>query len=284
LPLGLSVEQAAAGLIKIVNANMAKGIGVNSVEKGYDVREFALVAFGGAGALHVLELAQDLGIKKVIIPALAGNLSALGLLVADARHDFVRTVAKELAEIDYLKMNEFYREMESKAEIQLADEGFGKENQELSWSMDLRYMGQSYELNVPLERRSIIEFDDIKLVANSFHDLHNRLYAFSDPAEKVQLMNVRVTALGKTPPIQISEVNEEATTLTDALKGERLVYFAESGFVNTQVYERVRLSQGSIIYGPAVIEEKISATVLPPGNKLIVDQWQNLIITVGEGL
>jgi len=284
VPLGLSVEQAAAGLIKIVNANMAKGIGVNSVEKGYDVREFALVAFGGAGALHVTELAQDLGIKKVIIPALAGNLSALGLLVADARHDYVRTVAKELSEIDYSEINAFYRDMEMKGELQLTDEGFSKDNQELSWSMDLRYMGQSYELNVPSERRDNIGFDDIQVVANSFHDLHKRLYAFSDPAEKVQLMNVRVTALGKTPPIQISEVNEEATTLAVALKGERLVYFAESGFVNTQVYERVHLPQGSIIYGPAVIEEKISATVLPPGNRLMVDQWQNLIITVGEGL
>lgn len=284
VPLGLSVEQAAAGLIKIVNANMAKGIGVNSVEKGYDVRDFALVAFGGAGALHVTELAQDLGIKKVIIPALAGNLSALGLLVADARHDYVRTVAKELAEIDYPRMNEFYREMERKAEIQLSDEGFNKDNQELSWSMDLRYMGQSYELNVPIERREIIGFDDIQVAANSFHELHKRLYAFSDPAENVQLMNVRVTALGKTPPIQISEVNDEATTLEAALKGQRPVYFTEGGFVNSHVYERVRLPQGSIVYGPAIIEEKISATVLPPGNMLKVDQWQNLIITVGEGL
>ncbi|HBW38404.1 hydantoinase/oxoprolinase family protein [Desulfosporosinus sp. BICA1-9] len=283
VPLGLSVEQTAAGLIKIVNANMAKGIGVNSVEKGYDVREFALVAFGGAGGLHVSELAQDLGIKKVIIPALAGNLSALGLLVADARHDYVRTVAKEMTEIDYSSIRAFYRDMESKGEIQLSDEGFSKENQELSWSMDLRYMGQSYELNVPFERREIIGFADIQVAADSFHELHKRLYAFSDAAEKVQLMNVRVTELGKTPPIQISEVNDQATTLEGALKGERLVYFAESGFVSTQVYERVRLPQGSIIYGPAVIEEKISATVLPPRNKLMVDQWQNLIITVGEG-
>ena len=284
VPLGLSVEHAAAGLIKIVNANMAKGIGVNSVEKGYDAREFALVAFGGAGALHVVELAQDLGIKKVIIPALAGNLSAFGLLVADARHDHVRTVAKELTELDYSVLNAFYRDMESKGTTQLSDEGFSKENQELSWSMDLRYQGQSYELNVPFERRDNIGSEAIQVAAHSFHELHNRLYAFSDPAEKVQLMNVRVTALGKTPPIQMSVVNDEATTLAAALKGERPVYFAESGFVNAQVYERVRLPQGSLIYGPAVIEEKISATVLPPGNMLKVDQWQNLIITVGEGL
>ncbi|WP_206809228.1 hydantoinase/oxoprolinase family protein [Paradesulfitobacterium ferrireducens] len=284
VPLGLSVEQAAAGLIKIVNANMAKGIGVNSVEKGYDVREFALVAYGGAGALHVVELAQGLGIKKVIIPELAGNLSAFGLLVADARHDYVRTVAKELSDVDYSVLNDFYREMEGKGIKQLTDEGFSKEYQELSWSMDLRYQGQSYELNVPVERRENIGTEDLQAAAQSFHELHKRLYAFSDPAEKVQLMNLRVAALGKTPPIQMKGSNDEAATLEGALKGERPVYFAQSGFVSAKVYERSRLPQGSIMYGPAVIEEKISATVLPPNNMLKVDQWQNLVITVGEGI
>ncbi len=282
-PLGISVEQAAAGLIKIVNANMAKGIGVNSVEKGYDVREFALVAFGGAGALHVVELAQDLGIRKVIIPALAGNFSAFGLLVADARHDYVRTVAKEISEVDCSMLSALYSDMESMGRAQLSDEGFKGDDQELQWSMDLRYQGQSYELNVPFARRENITVLDLQNAVKSFHQLHERLYAFSEPAEKVQLVNLRVAALGKTPPVQLTPASGFSTP-DSGLKGERQVYFNGHGFITTKIFERGRLPQGSTIAGPAVIEEKIASTVLAPCNRLEVDRYQNLVITVGEGL
>lgn len=282
--LGQSVEEAAAAIVRIVNANMAKGIGVNSVEKGYDVREFTLVAFGGAGPLHVVELAQDLGIKKVIIPSLAGNLSAFGLLVADARHDYVRTVAKEFSEVDYPELNILFQDMENRGKEQLAGEGFSSADQELLWSFDMRYQGQSYEINVPIERAENIGEPQLRGAIQDFHALHARLYAFSDPEEKIQVVNLRVTALGKTPPVQLGGADAGAHSTTPPWKGERPVYFAGSGFIATKVYERSELVQGSRIYGPAMIEEKISATVLPPGNRLDVDRWQNLIITVGEGL
>lgn len=282
--LNLSIEEAAAAIMRIVNANMAKGIGVNSVEKGYDVREFTLVAFGGAGPLHVVELAQELGIKNVIIPALAGNLSAFGLLVADARHDFVRTVAKEVQEIDYNELNALFRDMEEKGKGELAEEGFGPEAQELRWSLDMRYQGQSYEINVPINRVNAIREQELLASVSDFHALHDRLYAFSDSKEKVQIVNVRVTALGKTPPVQMGGNETANEAVRPAPKGERQVYFAGRGYISTKVYERAELVQGSQISGPAIIEETISATVLPPGNRLEVDRWQNLMITVGEGL
>lgn len=280
--LGLTVEDAAAGIIRIVNANMAKGISVKSVERGYDVREFTLVAFGGAGPLHAVELAAEMNIGTVIVPPLAGNLSAFGLLVSDARHDFVQTMVRSVSELDYDRINEAYRSLEEKGVAQLAAERFRPSDMYIVWSADLRYEGQSYELNVEIDRKERLGPGDIAQAVARFHALHQKFYAYSSEAEMVEFVNLRVTAVGRTPPVTLREEPLVSGGPERAFKGRRPVYFEGSGFVDTPVYERDLLLPGQEINGPAVIEETLSSTLLTPGTRCTVDAYRNLVITVAK--
>ena len=282
-PLGISVEEGAAGIIRIVNANMAKGIGVNSVEKGYDVREFSLVAFGGAGALHAAELAADMGIGTVIVPAVSGNLSAMGLLVSDARHDFVQTLTQRLSGVKGEEIAAVLRNLEQKGMAQLGEENFAGENMEILWSADLRYEGQSYELNVPVDRVDSLGPEELNRLARRFHELHDKLYAYSSEAENLQLVNLRVTAIGKTPELRPVREALNPGDGSRGLKQSRPVYYPGIGFVEANIYERDRLQPGDSFPGPAIVEEKISSTVIPPGYSCLVDEYRNLIITLRRG-
>ncbi len=278
-PLGMTVEEAAAGIIRVVNAKMAKGINTNSVEKGFDVREFALVSFGGAGSLHAAELGQDLGIRTVIVPPLCGNLSAFGLLVADARHDFVTTTVVPLAQADPAELTTAFQAMESQGTARLLEEHFRTEDIGILWSADLRYEGQGYELNVPVDRRSLTT-EDLGVILRRFHDLHHRRYAYSSEDEPVQFVNLRVTAVGQTPPVQLRREERHGNSPAEALKGRRRAYWEGRGFEATAIYERDRLYPGAVVEGPAVIEEQISVLTVPPGSTAHVDEYGNLIVTV----
>lgn len=282
-PMGTTVEDAAAAIIKIVNANMSKGIGVNTVQKGHDVREFAVVAFGGAGALHAAELAADMGIKTVLVPRLAGNLSALGLLVSDARHDFVQTVAKTIDDIDLEELSRIFDRLEARGKDQLEAENFAPEEIELLWSADVRYDGQSYDLNISMTRKSNLNRDDLVQLVKAFNDEHRRLYAYSSENETVQVMNVRVTAVGKTPPVQMKKVELSAGDGSEALKTPRMVYFEGTGSVEVPVFERDLLQPGHLFDGPAIIEEQISSTVVPPAATCQIDQYGTIIIKLEGG-
>jgi len=280
-PMGTTVEDAAAGIIRIVNANMSKGIGVNTVEKGHDVREFAVVAFGGAGALHAAELAADMGIKTVIVPRLAGNLSALGLLVSDARHDFVQTVARAIDEVDLGEITNVFGRLEARGKTQLEAENFAPEEIELLWSADVRYEGQSYDLNISMNRKSDLNHDDLVQLAKAFNDEHRRLYAYSSEKETVQVVNVRVTAVGKTPLVKMKKVELSAGDGREAQKTPRMVYFEGTGSVEVPIYERDLLRPGHLFNGPAIVEEQISSSVVPPSATCQIDQYGNLIIKLG---
>lgn len=280
-PLGLSVEEAAAGIIKIVNANMAKGIGVNSVEKGYDAREFTLVAFGGAGALHSVELAAMMGISTVIVPQLSGNLSAFGLLVSDARHDYVQTVAKNVPDINSDDLHAVFRTLEDKGVAQLTEESFDAKNMEITWSADLRYDGQSYELNIEFDRKEAFGPADLAAAVERFNQMHQKLYAYSSDKETVQFVNARVTAVGKNPPVRLAKKELAEGSGEQAIKNRRPVYYEGLGFVEVPIYERDLLRPGDQIVGPAIVEETISSTVLPPRTTCHIDEYGNLVVTVG---
>ncbi len=279
-PLGLSVEEGAAGMIRIVNAKMAKGISVNSVEKGFDVREFALVAFGGAGPVHAAELAKELGMKQVVIPPLAGNLSAFGLLVSDARHDFVQTMVRRADRVDLAEANAIYRGLEERGLTQLIEERFDPKNIEIYWSADLRYEGQSYELNVPVARQDLSPADLAEAV-RSFHQIHFQRYAYGSEDEPVQFVNLRVTAVGKNPRVSLEAEGSTPNDGRSGLKGRRRVHLDGVGSVEAPIYERNRLSPGAKIEGPAIIEEEISGTLVLPGTIACIDQFRNLIVKVG---
>ncbi|MBI2369883.1 MAG: hydantoinase/oxoprolinase family protein [Deltaproteobacteria bacterium] len=284
-PMRLSVRDAAAGVVRVVNANMVKGISVNSIERGFDVREFTLIAFGGAGPLHAAELAQELGITRVIVPPYAGNLSALGLLVSDTRHDYVRTLAMRQAQADATRLHQALRELEEQGIAHLLQEKVRRQDIVVSWSADLRYEGQSYELNTPVDRRPRFTAADLKALINRFHALHQKVYAYTAKDEPVEVVNVRVVAIGRSPAVSLKRQADGRTAgARAALKGSRQVYFPDGGPVATALYERDRLPRGARVQGPALIEELASTTVIPPGCGAVVDGYGNLILTVkGRG-
>ncbi len=257
-----TVEAFAAGILQVIETSMAKAIRVISVERGYDPRDFTLVAFGGGGPLHACSLAYALRVPRVLIPALPGALSAVGILLADTMREYSRTV---MLPID-AQFEEAFCRLEK-----LGTEEFRAENltgQSLR-SVDMRYKGQGYELNVPFGSN----------MAAQFHDLHQRRYGFASETRALQVVNVRVRMVSAaeafTPVVQPLREGDGA----QALIGTRDVYF-DGGFQETRVYDRELLRPGDTFAGPAIVSEYSSATVLPFGDVLRVDGLGNLVIKV----
>ncbi len=276
--MGLALEEAALGIIRIVNANMAKGISGNSVEKGYDLREFALVAMGGAAALHAAALAGELNMAKVIAPAMCGNFSAVGLAVADIQHDYVRTFARKEIHLDPAELLRVFMEMEQEGRRQLLEERVSEDRIEISWSADLRYEGQSWELNIPVERRDAMDQAVLRGVAGTFHQLHHQVYSFSEPNGVVEFVNLRVRATGKNPALALPRETAPVRQGNPQPKGTRKVYFEQVGWQEIPIFERDALAVGSRIPGPCIVEEQISTTLIPEGFAGTIDEYRNIVI------
>jgi N-methylhydantoinase A len=274
--LNTSLEEAALGVIRIANANMEAAIRVISVERGSDPRHFALVAFGGAGPLHACELAATLRIPRVLIPTTPGVLSALGMLVADTLKDYVRTVmvaAEEAAEV----IASVLSELERQGRHDLHVEGIPSEKTVIERLLDLRYVGQSYELIVPFE-------DDIVKAIAAFHALHEQRFGYSDPNERVQVVSVRLKARGLVdrPELEQQEAIHDADITPIATHS---VIFAGAGGPvthSTPVYDRTSLRPGGMLQGPAIITQYDTTTVVPPEWRVQVDAVSNLIIELAE--
>lgn len=279
------VEEAAAAIVRLVNANMVKGISVNSIQRGLDVREFTLIAFGGAGPLHAVELAKELGIRRVVIPPLPGHLSAFGLLVSDTRRDYVKAINRRQADVTPKIMLDAYRELERAGRGQLRRERVTPSRIALIWSADLRYVGQSYELNTPVPR-GLAPSRLIPTIVKRFHALHQTVYAYSSEAEEVEFIQVRLTAIGCSPTIRLGRGGRSPTASKPRgtlKKGEREVFFQGRRFVPCPVYEREALLSGARFRGPCLVEEEASTTVVLPGAKGRVDAYGDLIITLQGG-
>jgi len=273
--LGASPEQAALGIIRIVNANMEAAIRVISVERGFDPRNFILVAFGGAGPLHACELAAALQIPKVLIPATPGVLSALGMLVADIIKDYVRTIMIPAEEAqDRVEM--VFAELEQQGQADLAREGFAPEQVTLERFLDLRYVGQSYEIVVPFDA------EVTEAVAN-FHAAHERRFGYNNPRERVQVVNVRVKA-HSSPARPVLEKIDAGTHKTLTPKAFRLVIFnpADATPQDTAVYAREELMPGLSFAGPAIVTQYDTTTVLPPGWLAEIDAYGNIIASMQQ--
>jgi len=277
-PLGVSLEEAASGIIRVVNANMERAISVNSTEKGFDVREFALLPFGGAGPLHAVELAQDLDMKRVVVPPYAGTFSAVGLLVANTRYDYASTVAKSEKELTPEELLKEFKELEAQGRAQLKAQNVAEDQIEILWSADLRYEGQSYELSTPVQRSEVLTQSDIKEIVSLFHDMHHRIYAYGSVDEIVEFINLRVAAIGKVPEVSLAHGGATGGDAGIARKDTRPVHFLKEGFIDTAIYDRALLRPGHVVTGPALIEEIASTTVITPGTEGTVDEFGNVII------
>lgn len=277
-PLGISVEEAAQGILKVVNANMARGIRVVSVQQGYDPREFALVTFGGASSMHAGDLAQEMGIKTVVIPNHAGILSAMGMLTANVRHDYVRTMVVRDDSVDCHKISELYRELIKQGTAELKEENFPKARMRFTRTIDLRYEGQAYELSSTLEDGELTE-ESLKRAIQAFHETHMRAYGYRCDGQHVEAVNFRVIALGLLPPLKAKDAVLSGRGVK--LLGSRNVYFGGQ-WTEVPVYDRLALKEGECIMGPAVIEQHDTTTFLKPGHRLELDAFANMMIHLEE--
>jgi N-methylhydantoinase A len=280
--LKLSVEEAALGIVKVVNANMVKGIATVTVQRGIDVRDFALLSFGGAGGVHAIDIAEALDMAEVIVPPLPGVFSAVGLLAADVRHDYVTAlggVVAGAAEPTHIEAG--FADMERQARAELAAEGFAGAAVRLVRSADLKVVGQTYELTVPLPQAGAVTRDGIAALEAAFGRLYRERYAFFFEREPIELVNLRLAASGVSAPIRLATFAAQADDCTPARIGRRPVYFDKTGFIDTDVFARDRLRPGMIVRGPAMVEEATSVTLVPPGTAATVAADLGLFVKLG---
>jgi N-methylhydantoinase A len=278
-PLNLDITKAAWAIHEVVNHGMAEAIRSVSVARGLDPRDFALVSFGGAGPLHGARLARMLGIAKGVFPAAAGVASALGLLAADIRFDLVRTNLMGLDEQSLDQINSLYTHMEQQGVELLKESGITAEQRVLR-SADIRYVGQGYEVRVPVPNGALTAPDLIHL-GDAFHKAYEQVYGFSDPEKPLEGVNWRLEAFLPGRVVQLPKVADKPVGL--AVKRSRRAYFPElDGYADCPVYDRYQLSLGTTFDGPAVVEERESTTVILPGDSARVDEYGNLIVEFGR--
>ncbi|BBK33385.1 N-methylhydantoinase A [Stella humosa] len=275
-PLGLSVTQAAAGIHSIVNENMAAATRMYIAEKGRDPRRYAMIAFGGAGPVHAYGLAKLLKLRRIICPLGAGVMSALGFLVAPSAIDFVRSYVSRLDGIDWDHLNRLFDEMEEEGRRLLADAGVTQV--EIRRHADMRYVGQGFEISVPMPEGRLGP-DSLAALQDQFFTTYERLFDRRITEVPIEALTWRLSASGPVPDIRLNFAGAH-TEKGDALKGMRDVYFPETGFVACPVYSRYALLEGAELRGPAVIEERESTVVVGPDARVSVDRYLNLIIDI----
>ncbi len=282
--LGVPPLQAADGILKVANAAMERAIKVISVERGFDTRDFTLVSFGGAGGLHAAFMAENLGIKTVLIPPNGGLLSAYGMLFADVVKDYSQTVlwqlGKDIEDTDSLvaELNTGFNILLSRAENEMKTEGFGASQLKINRSLDMRYEGQSYELNIPCFTEEHEDSNGIVTLVKGFHAAHELRFGYARTDAPVEIVNLRLTATAETdkPPIQSIPFTEPDAS--EALTIQAPVIF-EGESLPTNFYHRETLRPGNQITGPAILTEFSATTVIPPNFSAVVDAYQNLILT-----
>jgi N-methylhydantoinase A len=273
--LGVDVEEAALGIVRMANANMVNAIKLISVRRGYDPRDFDMVAFGGGGSMHAAALAAQMQMKRVVVPPAPAHFSAWGMLMTDLRADWVRTRVLRSDQTDSAVLSEIWEELESAAVKYFGDEGMDASRVRFARSADLRYKGQEHTVEVPV-RGQTLQSEDIQFIETSFHELHDQHYTFRLDAP-IEFVNFHLTAFGTVEKPELPRLAADADT-ERAKKGVRIVDYDELGRREATIFERGELGAGARIEGPAVIEDPAASTVVFPGQRVEVDEWGNLII------
>ncbi len=282
IPLRYKREEAAAGILRIMRANMAGAIRLVSVKRGHDPREFALVAFGGAGPLHAVEVARELGIPEVIVPYYPGLGSALGVLFVEVRHDFVQSIFATNTRFDVATINDAFNKLEAEGAVRLEREGVAADRIRLTRQLDVRYYGQvSGGLVLPVKAGLLGEID-VREIFSLFHKRHAEEYGYNLPEDlaELEIVNARVSAEGlrEAQPKPVFPKPPEAKPKPAAL---RRVFFEDAGWIETPIWRRETLPIGHAIEGPAIIEQNDTTTLLVPGSRATVDPQLNLLCTIG---
>jgi N-methylhydantoinase A len=280
-PLGLTLEEAAEGILRVSNANMVDAARLISVERGRDPRDYVLMAFGGAGPVHAAHAARELDIPIVLVPRHPGLASAFGQLRVEIRDDYQRALLSKHSEITPELLEGAFAEMEAQARDTLLREGIAEAEITLERTVDVKYYPQTTYLNFPFPESPVGQ-ESIDRSVEMFLERHEQEFGYSVPLEftSVEFVNARLTATGPAP---VGELKEETGSgrAEEALAGSRQVHFAEAGgWIDTAVYDRSRLHRGAAFSGPAIVEQADSTTVVPPGAEATVDAFGNLIVDV----
>ena len=279
-PFGLTLEEAALGIIRVVNVNMEVGLRLSFVERGLDPRKFALVAFGGSGPVHAGRVARNTGIPRVIVPPYPGISCAMGLMQTDVKHYYLQSRFASLLSFPLPELDRIFAGLLEKALAEAKLEGFDPTAIELTRQLDLRYPYQGYELTVPCPPRSLEEADRLPL-RRAFDQLHHQVYGTSAPDETPEVVNVRVVSVARTPKLRLRELSRGGEAPAAAQIGERDIFFEETGkYVPTPIFHRDALTAGNRIEGPAVVQQFDATTVIYPRQRATVDRFGNLIIEV----
>ena len=276
-PLSMDLVTAADGIYQLVNNNMAAALGVVSVERGYDPREFVLVVAGGAGPIHAAAIARELDIPLILIPRESSVFCAAGMLISDLKHDYVRTHATDIDQVDTGAVSALFKDMAATARTTLTSESVPADRIDIKFSADLRYIGQFNEVEVALADGTELTHKSVKDLSAAFHLKHDSLYGYSMPDAGVELINLRITARGKTDKPAQERHQKGASDPDHALLGARDAWFA-GDFVDTPVYAGLKLVNGNRVRGPGIVVQPTTTIIIPPEFELLCDEYNNYLM------
>ncbi|MCP3991845.1 MAG: hydantoinase/oxoprolinase family protein [Actinomycetia bacterium] len=283
-PLGVSVEEAAAGMYRVINTNMAHGVREITVERGLDPRDFPIVVAGGAGSLHACMIADELEIPSLLVPPTASVLCAAGMLQSDLQHDFVRSYVTGFSDLDPQRLRHLVASMTEEGDAQLQLEGVDPARVEHRVDLDLRYVKQYHEVTVPVGPDTVAA-GDVSTIADSLHREHDRLYGYNlaEEGTEVELINVRVRAIGRTDKPELALLAKGGADPSAALKGARMAYVPElDGFAEVSVYDGHLLLAGNVIGGPALIERTDTTILVSSSFQARIDDHGSCLLTANE--
>jgi len=285
-PLGIDVDRAAVGMYRVINTNMAHGVREITIKRGLDPREFPMVVAGGAGPIHACMIADELGIPKVVIPAPASILCAVGMLMSDLQHDLVQSYVTPFSNLDTGKLFRLVRDMIAQGDEQLVNEGVPREKRDHRVSLDLRYLKQYHEVTVPVNLRDI-EAGEVEAFRAAFHSEHNRLYGYDLLEENtgLELINVRVRSIGLTDKPELETLAEGGSDPAGAFLGHRRAFVPERDeFSGVPVYDGHRLQSGNRIDGPALIERVNTTIFITAGYAARIDRLGSTVVERPESI
>ncbi|MGE5217508.1 MAG: hydantoinase/oxoprolinase family protein [Chloroflexota bacterium] len=281
LPLSVTLERAAAGMLQVATAAMANAVRHVTLERGLDPRDFTLVTYGGGGPLHAASVARELSIGKILIPNAPGHFSALGMLMADLRRDYVQTLFERLDDLEMFQLEDQFQKLEDEGRQALEASGIPADRIIFERAADMRYVGQEHAVAVrmPAAVRDESVRAEIKRLFDEAHDLR---YSHSAPEESADIVSLRVSAIGRLGKPRFARIPQgEKSPPESARRGVRKVNFDGTGAVDAAVYDRGKLLQGNVIAGPAIIEEVASTTIVEPGDKVTVNEFGLLVLELG---
>jgi N-methylhydantoinase A len=278
-PLGMDVIEGAKAIRKIIDHSMSDAISKVSVERGEDPRRYTVVAAGGAGPVHVSNLAKALDVKQVLIPRRSSVFCAIGSVIADIRHDLVKSVLIKTNEAEVGQLNEAFQQLKTTGDGYLKREGISVDDRYYVKSVDMRYKGQFHEVNLPIPEGEL-DRGRVGRIIEDFHVRHEDLYAYRD-VEETEVINLRLAACGKVVSPTRRPKPLTSGDATRFIKGRRKVYFEEKGdFVETNIYDGNQMEAGNIIQGPAIVEQRMTTVVVPPGARLEVTAHEDFLMTL----